>query len=223
MTAQITDQFVLRDQRYTIAGVKGNELFVPENFGLEPFSLGSGCWRGYVCEYGLKDEHLVLERLGISLGYYAEPEAELKARRKFQDIEGPPINGVIPFKPTKPIDKIAGKKLIIHGILDQDCEYFNNAYKGLGLRINFTGGILIGDGFIERLFVGMGFQPAWKYKMVMELSFVDGMMTEQRNVSHQIGELRQKMIKQRLEPDLKASKDELRTWIESAFSLDYDL
>ena len=223
MTAQITDQFVLRDQRYTIAGVKGNDLFVPENFGLEPFSRGSGCWRGYVCEYGLKNEYLVLERLQISLGYDAEPDAQLKAQRRFQAIEGPPINDVIPFKPTKPIDKTAGKKLIIHGILDQDCAYFNNAYKGLGLRINFTGGMLIGDGFMERLFVGMGFRPAWKYETVMELRFVDGMLTEQRNVSHQIRELRQKMIKQRLEPDLKASKDELRTWIESTFSLDYEL
>jgi hypothetical protein len=36
------------------------------------------------------------------------------------------------------------------------------------------GGLLLGAGFIEELYVHMGYHPAWKSKTVLELTFDDG-------------------------------------------------
>jgi hypothetical protein len=48
------------------------------------------------------------------------------------------------------------------------------AYGPIRVRQPFTGGLLLGAGFIEELYVHMGHQPAWKYTEVLELTFDDG-------------------------------------------------
>jgi hypothetical protein len=48
------------------------------------------------------------------------------------------------------------------------------AYSPLRVRQPFTGGLLLGAGFLEELYVHMGHQPAWKYTTVLELTFDDG-------------------------------------------------
>jgi hypothetical protein len=48
------------------------------------------------------------------------------------------------------------------------------AYWPIRVRQPFTGGLLLGAGFIDALYVHMGHQPAWKYTTVLELTFDDG-------------------------------------------------
>jgi hypothetical protein len=50
-------------------------------------------------------------------------------------------------------------------------------YRPIRVRQPFTGGLLLGDGFIHELYVHMGHQPAWKYTTVLELTFDDGQLT----------------------------------------------
>lgn len=47
-------------------------------------------------------------------------------------------------------------------------------YRPIRARQAFTGGLLLGAGFIWNLYVHMGHQPAWKYTSVLELTFDDG-------------------------------------------------
>jgi hypothetical protein len=51
-------------------------------------------------------------------------------------------------------------------------------YRPIGVRQPFTGGVLLGAGFIQELYVHMGHQPAWKYTTLLELSFDDGRLTD---------------------------------------------
>ena len=117
---------------------------------------------------------------------------------------------------------------IINGVSPSDSDNgfraFNNVYEQMGLEIKFTGGLLIADGFIQKLYVHMGFHPAWKYESVFELIFDDGRLLEIRDVSEQIKQIREKNIDQPLQPNYtKASNAEKETWIKNAFKLDYGL
>ena len=135
MTAQVSDQFVLHRNVYAIAGVKGNSLFDPSSLGIQPFSTISGCWNGYLCQYTVKQGHLVLDKLQLSLGYYTEPNAPLKVQRQLQPIEGPAINGVKPATRTKSFWDAPKnvKSQIILGMIDFRYALFNNVYENLSL------------------------------------------------------------------------------------------
>jgi len=198
MTAQIPDTFLLDDQEYSIVGVNGGELFKTQDFGLNPFSPMTACWRGYICQYRLRDNRLVLNKLKIYLKTYGSSGSV--------DLQGPVINNVQPsFRPPPKY------------------EDFNNFYDELNLEIKFTGGILIGQGFIQKLYVHMGFHPAWKYQTVFELIFANGVASEVQNVSQQVEELRNKMAKEALEPNSQANEQELQALIKTTFKLNYHL
>lgn len=73
---------------------------------------------------------------------------------------------------------------------------FDNIYKDIHLRMDFTGGILVADGFIHNLYVHMGFQPAWKYETVFELTFSQGTLLDTTDVSRRMAGLRDAMTRQ---------------------------
>jgi len=94
---------------------------------------------------------------------------------------------------------------------------FNNTYNDLNLHMDFTGDILVAQGFIQQLYVHMGFHPAWKYETVFELHVSQGHVLETKEVSEEMADLRDKMSHQPLKPDRDASKQEIENWIESTF------
>lgn len=195
MTAQIPDTFLLDDSVFSLVGINGNGLFDPERFGILPIGTCSACWRGHTCSYSLRNDALLLDQLCLTLGHFdgADFVAEV----------GPVINGVEASRST------------------HAQSIFNNMYNNLNLSIDFTGGLLVGREFIEELYVHMGFHPAWKYREVFELLFEKGNLKEKRNVSKAMQELREKMVNYPMEPEYKASEEEVKSWIESTFRLDY--
>jgi len=56
--------------------------------------------------------------------------------------------------------------------------------------IAFSGGLLLGKGFIDDLYVHMGFHPAWKFRQVVELMFEEGRLTAAHDHSQRIAEIR---------------------------------
>ena len=204
MTAQISDSFLLDDQEYAIVGVNGSGLFDPQELGVTPMASISGCWRGYLCQYKLRDRRLFLHELQLSLA--AQDVREGQRYLELVDFEGPVINGVSPKFPK------SGDQLL------------NNLYENLNLAMAFTGGILIGVDFIRELYVHMGFHPAWKYRSVFELIFEGGKVLATRNVSRQAEQLRKRMSELPPGPDpQRGSKEEMKSWVEETFRLDYDL
>lgn len=200
MTAQIPDMLLLQDRKLSLAGINGQWLFNPADYNLQPMPRVTSCWRGYVCEYKVLSDNFLLDALKINLGKSLPNEGP----HAFTAEAGPALNGI------KPVPAAT-----IH-------EIFNNTYHGLNLQIDFTGGILAASDFIQELYVHMGFHPAWKYKNVIELVISHGHVTETRDVSDAMQEIRNRMIKPGLEPDVHASREEIRKWIAETFRLDYN-
>jgi hypothetical protein len=184
MTAQISDSFLFREQRLSLVGVDGGNLFHPAVYGMQPLPRITSCWRGFVCTYKTLDNKLVLDTLQINLGQ-----------------EGPLIGHL------RPVFSTAGT--------------FDNIYHDLDLHIDFTGGMLVANGFIQALYVHMGFHPAWKYETVHELVFSRGSLLETKDVSRQMAELRDRMTRQPLQPGTDVSRQELADWISSTFQRIY--
>lgn len=99
---------------------------------------------------------------------------------------------------------------------------FENTYQDLSLPIDFTGSMLIAQGFIQELYVHMGFHPAWKYKMVFELTISHGYVLDTKDMSEKMAKVREEMIRKPLQPGPHASKQELEDWVTSTFRTDYE-
>lgn len=197
MTAQMNDKFQYRRKNYAIAGISEGDLFEPDTLDMKPAGLCSACWRGYVAEYGVKSKHLVLHSLKINL---------LKEIGEKYEIEsGPPVNSVRPH-----VFKGRG-------------SFFNNVYKGINLHLEYSGGLLLADGFIQSLYVHMGFHPAWKYETVIELVFENGVLTSEYDRSEKMAEIRALVAEQRDDdPRNEPTQKEISDFIERAFDRRYD-
>jgi hypothetical protein len=95
-----------------------------------------------------------------------------------------------------------------------------HVYRDFPEPIPFTGGLLLADGFIRELYVHMGFHPAYKYRKVVEFIFDGGRLVQAADRSARMKEIRRGLA---LRKDGPASNDErdVRSWIETCFSLDY--
>jgi hypothetical protein len=94
-------------------------------------------------------------------------------------------------------------------------------YADIGWEAPFSGGILLGCDFIQKLYVHMGFHPAWKFRKVHELIFEKGQLTQAHDRSKAMHEFRERMAKL---PRRGGNLDEaeLMGWIQQCFSLDYE-
>ena len=167
MTAQINDRFRYCDSEYSLVGLGEGEVFDIFLLGLKPAMAGTACRRGYQAVFAVVEARLVLDALHVNVipsGMSAEP---------YRQEEAPVINGVAPSPATK------------------DFERFNNHYKGLNYSLEYSGGLLLGSGFIENLYVHMGFHPAWKYERVIELIFDAGILKQEFDRSERMAEIRE--------------------------------
>ena len=196
MTAQINDVFRFNGVDYSVAGISEGELFDPSLLELKPAGTCTACWRGYRAVFSILNRRLVLAILHVNL---------LSDDGAWVDIVGPQINGISP----------TGSK--------GEYDWFNNHYEGLNYHLEYTGGLLLAHGFIEDLYVHMGFHPAWKYQTVVELAFDKGLLVDEFDRSNRMAEIRQMIIESRTEQDAgkMPTKDEIREFVERAFDRKY--
>lgn len=196
MTAQIDDSFRYRQREYSVAGISEGELFDPSLLDLKPAGTCSACWRGYQAVFALSESRLVLESLHVNL---LEPWGD------FKNVKGPLINGVEPVGSQGEFD------------------WFNNHFEGLQYHMEYTGGLLLADGFIEELYVHMGFHPAWKYERVVELIFDGGILKQEFDRCEEVAEIRQRFLEERSEngPRRMPTNDETAQFVDRAFDRSY--
>jgi hypothetical protein len=199
MTAQFNDLFRFGGSEYALAGISEGKLFEPSLLDLQPVANCTACWRGYQAIFAISKSHLVLDTLRIYL-------SDAGDRRR--PARGPAINGV---EPSEPKSKF---------------RFFNNHYKRLNYHLEYSGGLLLGAGFIDRLYVHMGFHPAWKYRTVIELVFENGILRGQADLSEKIAEVRKMILEsqQRRGPETARirSEEQIRQFIERAFDRSYN-
>jgi len=65
MTKQIPDKVLFKNQEYILAGLKGNGLLTPIDFGITATMMTTGCYRGYFCQYTCLDDKLFLTELTV--------------------------------------------------------------------------------------------------------------------------------------------------------------
>jgi hypothetical protein len=196
MTAQIDDTFRYQKREYAVAGISEGELFDPSLVDLIPSGTCTACWRGYQAVFALSGSRLVLDALHVNL---------LKPGEGYEREEGPLINGVKP-------DESRG-----------EYDWFNNHYEGLEYHLEYTGGLLLADGFIKELYVHMGFHPAWKYERVVELIFDAGILMQEFDRSTQMAEIRQRFLEPQAanDSDRMPTEDEIAQFVERAFDRSY--
>lgn len=77
MTAQLSDIYYYRGEEWDIAAVEKVWPFDIKSLGVKPVPPHTACWNGYVCEYAIEKDKLLLQNLQLCL-----------------DEEYPEINGV---------------------------------------------------------------------------------------------------------------------------------
>lgn len=199
MTAQINDIFLFGKQEYSVAGISKGELFDIAVLDLKPSMCSTACYRGYQAVFAIAQSRLVLDTLHVHLLRPGE------AKDRYESDIGPVINGVAPSLPRKGID------------------FFNNHYDNLNYHLEYSGGVLLADGFIRSLYVHMGFHPAWKYETVIELVFDAGILKETFDRSERMAEIREIAGRSRGNETSNEmpSEDEIRQFVERAFDRRY--
>jgi len=196
MTAQINDRFRHHDTEYSVAGISEGELFDPAVLDLNPAMASTACWRGYQVVYSVPESYLIVADLHVNL---------LEEGQEYQSKQGPTINGITPARSR------------------EEYEFFNNHYTGLNYHLEYTGGLLLADGFIQNLYVHMGFHPAWKYERVIELVFDNGVLLQEFDRSERMAEVRRMIVDSRGENDSRrmSTDDEIHDFVERAFDRTY--
>ncbi len=209
MTAQISDSVIYRCTPYSIAGIKGSGLFDPSQQGIEPIAISTACWRGYHCVYEVADDTLLLTELHIGL---SEKDRALAERG-----EGPMLFSKVPRRYT-----IRGhSKNLRTGKVKTSWESPDFLFNGLQAVIRFSGGLLLGDGFIREMYVHMGFHPAYKFRKVHQLIFENGRLVKEADRSTEMAEFRRMIADRPFRPSDPDNREEIERWVRQCFRLDY--
>ncbi len=199
MSAQISDSIRYAGETYALVGISSDDarkdLFDPERFGIRTSPGCTACRRGYIANFELRDDRLMLEHLGINVRDL-EWEAELERLTELKEIRRylPPHRRAPKPQPMAMKRGICGP--VIHGVrplppANRNGPFsFTDNYHDVGLPLPFTGGLLLGNGFIRELYEHMGFHPAWKFRKVIELVFADGILTATHDRSYDMARVR---------------------------------
>lgn len=90
-------------------------------------------------------------------------------------------------------------------------------YVAMNIPIDYSGGVVIGTGFIDKYYIHMGFQQVYAYKKVYELIFEKGILIETLNHSERIEQLRQNIDEKH-----KDLKDHMIGNVPKFFSMRYE-
>lgn len=165
MTAQIEDTFIHKRKSYSISAIQTpSDFFNIQKIGIDPEGTSTACWRGYVAEFSIHEDKLVLKNLDTN-----------NSNGKAFPIA---INGVMPE-----IEKS-------EGLVEAYKEHREWHYKNVNLILPYTGGILITDKFIRNRYIHMGFQSPLSYEVVIELYFENGVLIKEKDLSEEFAVLR---------------------------------
>lgn len=185
MTAQIGDSFYFKNHEYSIVAISEPLCFRPQDYGIIPVAICTGCWAGFWCEYEISDAGIILE------DFYVNAKGDYY----------PAVNGVTPLEED-----------------DEPFQYMgHHLYKGVHIKMPYTGKIVAGKDFLRDYYIHMGYQRAWAYRELKEFVFEEGALADVIDHSRKAEELREQIGK---DPDYWIKlHGEPPSFIESCFDL----
>lgn len=202
MTAQIGDIYKVKNKQFTVVAMSAPMVFDPHDYGLEPQSRCTACWRGYWCEYNIEDDKLFLQNLYMYN----------------RDENYPDINGVS-VSPKTYHDAICIREKKEEIIKIED-HMGHRLYCNVNLPVSYTGRVLVGDEFIKKYYIHMGFQRSWAYKVLKEFVFEEGLLLEIIDHSMMASKIR-KIIDDSDEDLYHKLGSDVFKFVEDSFSLEY--
>lgn len=174
MTAQISDKFRYNKEEYKLAARTAPINFDPKDYGVIPSMSSTACWRGYWCEYVIKQNKLILEKLLLHTkdGVYPPFNGIDPLPQEYKEVEGLTPN----FKKVKELVPInMGHRTYI-----------------LNMELDYTGNLVLGKDLDERSYIHMGFQHPWAYHTLKEFKFENGQLLEIIDHSELANDIRKK-------------------------------
>ncbi|MDO5562805.1 MAG: hypothetical protein Q4F74_04250 [Synergistaceae bacterium] len=189
MTAQIDDGFRWNNKVYNLSRAQNiKSLFdeddIPKLGFTQSTRVSTGCWRGYVATFGVNNDGRLI-LWGLRIDDYPA------------DKQIPSLNGNAPSS-IEPNGK--DRKDLL--------------YTDLDMLLQYSGSILITNGFLQWRYVHMGFQNPMYYETVIELTFHNGCLAETKDFSQEA---------KRLRSDLRAIKTykDSDEWIHASYDREY--
>lgn len=149
MSAQIMDSIMINNDEYFLTDVTDfRNLFIPTEYGLNPNMRCTVCYRGYWCQYQIKNMYFFLKDLCMFNG----------------NDQYPPLNGV----------DILSRR---NGAQSQEDEFDlmgHEKYADVDLLVPYSGRILVGKDEIYQYRKNGGIQNCWAYETLLECTFDDG-------------------------------------------------
>lgn len=89
-------------------------------------------------------------------------------------------------------------------------------YEKINHKIDYTGSIVLGDGFLDEYYIHMGFQRPWAYESVVEVVFENGNLVKTIDHSETVAKIREEISSGK---DFESRKN-LFDFVTDSFSLD---
>lgn len=163
MTAQCPCSFIFKGKEYSEIIKTQPMAFDPREYDIVPQSRCTACYRGYWCDYAINDDGM-LELCNLYINS--------------KDGEYPSIMGVsvsdMEYTECVSIN-------IDDGSISNELEekYMgHHRYENIKLPINYTGKILLGNGFDGQYYIHGGYQHSWAYSEVIEMDFKRGKLLQ---------------------------------------------
>ena len=199
MTAQFHDSVWYQSRRYALVNVNGKGLPTPKDFGMQPVMMSTGCYRGYVSEYSVIEQKLILTNMTV----------------RAKDGNYRAINGVKP-KVDDLLPESIRKKI----------QNLPNRYENLQVLVSFSGNLLTAIDFIEEMYVHLGFQRPTSYRTVIELVFDNAQLVSTTDHSRMMARIRDRLDEAQAVAKARGSRkmltfEDLEEWREWVSEVNY--
>ena len=200
MTAQISDIYKHKRNKYNLVALSDPIGFEPKDYGLDPQASCTACRRGYWCEYDIREDGLYLDKLFLHNGEGNYPD----------------FNGVSAISPEyEELEYIEGSSNK-RGRRKFPKNMGHWTYDNANLLIPYTGKILLGDKFLREYYIHMGYQQAFAYEILLEFVFENGKLIESIDHSDKVKKMRESM-----DLDELIGRNDVTKFVNDSFSLDY--
>lgn len=204
MTAQIGDHYFGNKKEYTAVALSVPMNFKPQNYGLEPQSCCTACWRGYWCEYNITEDGLFLQNFYMN-----------NSKGNYPDLNGVSVSPVSYHEVIR-----LDLKRKTEAIAQAEDYMGHRKYEDIMMRIPYTGRMLVGRKFLSRYYIHMGFHRSWSYEELREFIFENGYLKGTIDHSDMAQKIREEIESKKLKP--VNTEENIAKFVKKSFSLDYN-